>query len=518
MANENDNIEANNYYRWKYFARDTNLDDYEYGNDGPWPQPAPDHPMGQLSQVLHIPERELKDWKKNVSRKYLWLFLTRWPLALWRAWTNKHYGEITDKKFDNYLTKELYSRYLSPLDPIDKEVFAEQIGDTDPADCLKCDFICMEVIKPTYEGMHAAPTVVLLKKDENEYKATAIHFPDSKDSLVLIRSDGEAWRLAKYFVLQGASHRINLITHAALHFPFDPINAITKTALPKDHLLFRLLIPHFRLALPVNHSVLEGEKSLISRTTWTIWAPFCAPGLTIRHLFPYAYVGKPEREASYPAYNFPLENDENRSPYFEFLNAYRDTVKAFVRQFADLAFDKVWDLDGNTDWNYVTYWADNCSQWVPGFPNGEQIQNKEVFVEAIATIIWDLAISHSTDHDSIHQIPNNELVFRLRLPPPTKKTIDRWELYELCNWIDLFKSNLTDILFYKPHNVTWLKDVDYDFEGMTNNRYNKSLLIELDGIANKFIKSELHRTEAELEKKEVKIFTKLKDMAASLQY
>ena len=82
----------------------------------------------------------------------------------------------------------------------------------------------------------------------------------------------------------------------------------------------------------------------------------------------------------------------------------------------------------------------------------------------------------------------------------------------------MFKSNLTDILFYKPHNVTWLKDVDYDFEGMTNNRYDKSLLIELDGIANKFIKSELHRTEAELEKKEVKIFTKLKDMAASLQY
>lgn len=521
MANSDDNSQANNFYLWKYFTRDTTIDDYEYGNDGPWPQPAPDQPMGQLSQVLHIPQRERKDWKKNVSRKYLWLFLTRWPLALWRAVRDKHYGEISDQKFDDYLTKEMYSRYLSPLDPIDEEIFAEQIGNDDPADCLKCDFICMEVIKPTYEGMYAAPTVVLLKQAANggQYRASAIHFPDSKNNLVLTRADGEAWKLAKYFVLQGASHRINLITHAALHFPFDPINAVTKTALPKDHLLFRLLIPHLRLALAVNHSVLEGDKSLISRKTWTIWAPFCAAGATIRKLFPYGYVGHPEREASYPAYTYPLKNDEDRSPYFEFLNAYRDTVRNFVQEFADIAFDKVWRGNfGNTDWYYVAYWADNCAQWVPGFPNGEQIADKAVFVEAITTIIWDLAISHSTDHDSIHQIPNNELVFRLRLPPPEEKTIKPWELYELCNWIDLFKANLTDILFYKPHNVTWLKDVNYDFEALGTERYDKSLLIDLDGIANKFIQSDLHRVEADLEKKGTKIFTKLKDMAASLQY
>ena len=513
-------MQHNDYYAWKYFSRNTSLDDYEYGNEGPWPQPAPDHPMGQLAQVLHLPERELQDWKKNVSKKYLWLFLTRWPIALWRAIKNRHYKEITDDRFDNYLTNEMYSRYLSPLDEIDKTAFANYLDDTDAAPPLKCDFICMESIKPTYEGMYAAATVVLLrKKSANEpYRAVAIHFPESEDNLVIARDDGESWRLAKYFVLQGASHRINLITHAALHFPFDPINAVTKTALPKNHILFRLLIPHFRLALPVNHSLLEGEKSLISRTTWTIWAPFCAAGKVIRNLFPYGYVGQPERRESYPEYRFPLKNDESRSQYFEFLNAYRDTVKAFVEKFTDLVEQDVWKIDGNTDWRYIAYWADHCAAWVPGFPNGEEIQDKAVFVETITTIIWDLAISHSTDHDSIHQIPNDELVFRLRLPPPKEKTIPRWELKQLCNWVDLFKANLTDILFYKPHNVTWLKDVNYDFAGLGSNSYDEKLLMKLDGIANEFIGTELPLTEATLKDRNIKIFTKLEDMAASLQY
>ena len=510
----------NSYYRWKYFTRDTKLDDFEYGNEGPWPQPAPDHPMGQLAQVLHLPASEIDDWKKNVSRKYLWLFLTRWPLALWRAIKTRHYNEITDERFDNYLTREMYSRYLSPLDEVDKQIFSDHLGSAGADEALKCDFICMEAIKPTYEGMYAAPTVVLLRKAEGEsdYRATAIHFPDSPQNLIVSRADGEAWRLAKYYALQGASHRINLITHAALHFPFDPINAITKTALPKDHLLFRLLIPHLRLALPVNHSVLEGEKSLISRTAWTIWAPFCAPGLVIRNLFPYGYVGVPERKSSYPAYSFPLQNDDNRSPYFEFLNAYRDTVKTFVQKFAEHAFREVWTLPGNSEWNYVAYWADNCAAWVPGFPNGEEIADKEVFVEAITTIIWDLAISHSTDHDSIHQIPKDELVFRLRLPPPEQKSIPHWKLSQLNKWFDLFKAHLTDILFYKPHNVTWLKDVSYDFQALGDKRYDQKLLIQLDGIANEFIHTELPLTETRLKERGIKIFTKLSDMAASLQY
>lgn len=511
------------YYKWKYFSRDTGLRDYLYGNDGPWPQPAPDKPFGQFAQVLHIPEEEKADWNKNVNWKYIWLFFTRWPIALWRAIRNGHYKRITNEEFDNYLTHEMYSRYMTKLDDIDLTTFGITKEDADNETYLKCDFICMEVIEgETYAGMHAKPTVVLLEKDaeDGKYKAQAIQLVDKNSPLVLRREDGQAWQLAKYFALQGASHRINLITHAALHFPFDPINAITKTALPKDNLLFRLLIPHLRLALPVNNSVLEGEKSLISRTSWTIWSPFCAPGKTIRKLFPYGSVGDPERPNAYPEYRFPLQEDPNYSDYFRFLNAYRKTVRDFVSEFADVAFGYWNGMVGGSDWNYLTFWAESCAQWVPGFPDGEQISDKETFINTVTTIIWDLAVSHSTDHNSMHNIPNNESIFRLRLPPPTSKAIDAWETSELCNWKDLFKENLTDLLFYEPHNVTNLAEVEYKFSEIEHDR-NESLdmvLAKLDVISKNFIEVELPETEKRLQQQNIKIYCPLKDMAASLQY
>ena len=71
-------------------------------------------------------------------------------------------------------------------------------------------------------------------------------------------ADGEAWRVARYFVLQGAIHRINLIDHTEVHFPPDAINAISKTVLPKDNLVLRLLQPHLWLSMCVNNTVLEG--------------------------------------------------------------------------------------------------------------------------------------------------------------------------------------------------------------------------------------------------------------------
>ena len=81
-----------------------------------------------------------------------------------------------------------------------------------------------------------------------------------RDSPVFTNADGEAWRMARYFLLQGAIHRINLIDHTEVHFPPDAINAITKTVLPKDNLVLRLLQPHLWLSMCVNNTVLEGQR------------------------------------------------------------------------------------------------------------------------------------------------------------------------------------------------------------------------------------------------------------------
>ena len=68
--------------------------------------------------------------------------------------------------------------------------------------------------------------------------------------------DGEAWELAKHFMMEGASNVVTLMTHPLLHFPYDSINAITKTALPKNHILHKLLIQHCRFTLPLENAVL----------------------------------------------------------------------------------------------------------------------------------------------------------------------------------------------------------------------------------------------------------------------
>ena len=37
------------------------VDDYYHRNQGPWPQPAPDNPVQQMAQVIHLPEEEKED-------------------------------------------------------------------------------------------------------------------------------------------------------------------------------------------------------------------------------------------------------------------------------------------------------------------------------------------------------------------------------------------------------------------------------------------------------------------------
>jgi hypothetical protein len=72
-------------------------------------------------------------------------------------------------------------------------------------------------------------------------------------------------------------HRINLLDHVKVHFPNDTIDAITKSVLPKWHVVHQLLMPHFWLTLPVNNAVLEGPLTHQSRHV-VPWNPFAAKG------------------------------------------------------------------------------------------------------------------------------------------------------------------------------------------------------------------------------------------------
>ena len=156
------------------------------------------------------------------------------------------------------MSEGLYSKFLSPLDPRDERTFADFIKDKDRFDYWKSDYSCMRVVRNTHPGEAAAASVALLRRPRNDvgfnYEVIAFQIQhwdqDAKqfvDSPVFTKDDGEAWRVGRYFVLQGAIHRINLIDHTEVHFPPDALNAITKTVLPKHNLVLRLLLPHLWL-------------------------------------------------------------------------------------------------------------------------------------------------------------------------------------------------------------------------------------------------------------------------------
>jgi hypothetical protein len=455
----------------------------------------------------------MKLWKKKVARMYQWLVLTVWPAGLWYAYKHPHYKEIDDARFSYYLAEGLYSKFLAELDSSDKEIFAEQLRKGAGATFYKSDHTPMKEIVDggTFPGTYAAASIALLRKDgDNPPRAVAIYLPAQKLMLTPEDSNRHAWNLARYFVLQGAAHRINLIDHAIVHFPSDPINAISKTILPKNHLLLKLLLPHFYLSLPVNYSVLEGAASLINRTKWVIYAPFTAPGAVIRRLLPYGYVGGDK--AAYPPYSFPTIPSYPPSHYGEFLKAYRDTIRGFVARVVQHLVENAGD--GGPDLMFVSLWADHISQWVPGFPNGEEIwkdgadgEQSGTLIDAVTTIIWDVSIAHATDHEALHSMPKEEVPFRVRVEPPTSSEMPAYDQKKLNKWWDIFQSWLTDRLFYMPHNQSLLKDVDYGFDDPALQQLNKQFC------------ADLLATERTLrEQGVVPIFAPLEHVATSIQY
>jgi hypothetical protein len=526
------------YLESRHVVFNYRMHDFLYRHQGPCPQVSRDHPFGQAPEVLNIPDEEWADWRENVEEYYV-SNAVKFGLDA-SAFSIEHftesglvgYAEIDDPAFTETLSEGLYSKFLCPtLDPIDVNRFGPFLTapDHDQYEYFKSDYSCMLVIEQPWSDEFVAPTVVLLRRPKNgdpyayQVLCIALAYWDS-DKFVWLRApltpkDGEAWRLAKYFVLQGAAHRINLIDHTEVHFPEDAINAITKTVLPSSNLVLQLLHPHFRLTLPVNNTVLEGQRSLISRRTWYPWSPFVAKGKEVRKLLPFGWYGSryafTEVNSAYPPYQFALAPRALPSRYGAFIAAYHAPIRAFVRNVVEQLPP---DDDEHTDWIEIQSWAAQISSWLPGFPAWtqflartptERAQALETLADTLAMVILNAAVVHSGDHATLHKMVNEKPVpFILRVPPPrapdaklpiaertqaiiaeieqtienglrkaigatleelVAKAIDSVgsavaeRLTMLCWPTDLIYARMADLLFYRPHNVTLLIDCDYDF-------------------------------------------------------
>jgi hypothetical protein len=528
------------YLESRHVPQSYHIRDFLYGHTGPCPQVPRDHPFGQAAEVLNIPPEEWADWRTHVEEYYLLnaapfgLAATEFSVARFTESGLVGYGPVTDEVFTHTMSEGLYSKFLCPtLDPIDEKRFAAFLTQRDRYQYLKSDYSCMEVIDKPWPHEYVAPTVVLLRRPANnptsyDYEVVCIalrYWDETAQAFVdleppLTPGDGEAWRLAKYFVLQGAAHRINLIDHTKVHFPGDVINAVSKTVLPTRNLLLQLLLPHFWLTLPVNNTVLEGQRSLISRRTWYPWSPFVAKGPQVRRLFPFGWYGaryySTEPNSAYPPYRFEVEPPALPSRYGAFIVAYREPIRAFV---ADVLENLPPDDDMHTDWLEIQCWASQIWSWLPGFPPwtsflartaDERAKALATLTDVVTAVILNAAVIHSADHTTLHAMVDEVPVpFVLRVPPPRSasatlpisarlkafaapvklaaESVVRKVLGDgaeqalegienhvgsalaehmtmLCWPTDLIYARMADLLFYRPHNASLLIDCDYAFK------------------------------------------------------
>ena len=516
------------------------VSDFLYGDDTPWPIKNKEHYEGLAPAIAPIPAGEMSDWQCFISKYYedsiLQFGIASTAAALATAMEHRSdYPDLTDEDFTHLLCEGLYSKYLSSLDPRDKVTFKNQITDTANYDYLKSDFTSMRVVKNLYPGEAAAASIVLIRRHkadtEFNYEIVAIILQawDAatkifSQSEVFRPGDSEAWNVARYFVLQGAIHRINLIDHPGVHFPADTINALTKSVLPKSNTILRLLQPHMWLSLPVNNAVLEGQRSIINPQTWYPWCPFVAKGAEVRKLLPFCWYGSNfyattyekrspdadpyfnEPNSSYPAYRFDPAPPDIQSHYGEFLRRYHEPIRKFTRG--------VVEQMSHQEWLEAGFWADAIAPFIPGHPTGKDLvgpdgkaANKDLLADLLAHFIWNAAVMHSSDHESLHEMYESmhdaqgtmykaamPVPFILRVKPPMTRDytreavavsnsdlhlvarLERWFEHLIENtplsWpTDNMSSHLADQLFYKPHNSLCLAEIGVNATGDGNRNY-----------------------------------------------
>ena len=457
--------------------------EFLYKRQGPWPQPAPNHPFGMSPGVVHIPAKEKADFQRHVGLRYLKQLILDWPSALWTG-IQTDIVDTTTQEFSDLFYKTLFSKLLNPtLDSNDKKLFAPVLR----ADVqyYKVDLAVMDHVLP-YGGQYTAPCVGLFRKTADSVELEAIHIND----LLVTPDHVEAFELAKHYMLQGASNVVTLTIHPLLHLPFDAINAVTKTALPKDHILLKLLLPHCRFSLELDRTVTLSEESILKNWKNQIYGCYPGPSAGLQDLFVAAYNGV-ENNSSYPPYVLPLKPPAIPTPYGEFLQAYYDTVYKYVEDVVQSeAFPK--------NCPYVKAWANYIHHWTVGFPDGETIFEGDNLVSAVAMFIWDTSVAHSLDHWSFGNMPMDKVTMRLRIPPPTTTDMAPFNRSKLVTALDTMKFEMAQKMFYRPTTVTRLMDVDCQFEQpeliKINNRFRLELLataerlrdlglIELEDIA-----------------------------------
>jgi hypothetical protein len=513
---------------------------YLYDQKGPWPQPNTLH-QRLFPAVLHLPLKERLQWTVRVGLRYGMQMLFYTPIAAAYGVLHPSPKILGDHEFEERFDNTVFNKMILPFRPPDaptartaarktpvkaspapqmavqeaQEVFierghqlaAQMALDRFPEQMAKAeysdetcyfiaDFSIFEDLE-TFPGTYTAGTTVLFRRDNPTARLEVVSI--RINGLNLTPADGEAWQLAKLFTMQAATIRLVFSTHALLHFPEDSINAISKNCLPTDHVLFQLLIPHFDLQLVLDNTVQTSFTSPLLNNQIIPWTPHTGPASGLVRTLEQLYCGVEDNPA-YPTYHFKHPRRTEGEKYVNFLEAYYQTILRFVR--------KVLARVGPDD-ECVRAWASHVADHVPGFPDADNIfemQDQAAGVRnldwAVATIIWDVSVGHTTDHYNMGLLDINENPMRIRVPPPTSKDA-HFDHRKLRKWSDFFRYKLFWRLFLTSTTVYRLDKVRYPFTDPQLREYNDEFLLDLRKTAKSVAKDQ---------------FIPLREIARSVQF
>lgn len=422
----------------------------KYAANRPWTQPSPISPDRLSPAVLNVPETEVKEFLASVVSRYVKTLHRHWITAGTASFRQRGLEPVSDQTFAHYFGGTVMSRFLCPtLDEADAMAFGPALEKRPRGALFKVDFSSLAGMKP-FEGLYLTPSVTLWHRTlAGALLPLAIKLPDA----LLEPQDGEAWELAKYFVLQGAAISLLAGCHPRIHFPADAVNAVTKSALPQHHVVRQLLEPHLYMQLPLNYAVLYIDRSIAHNDQREIYTPFPGPKEGFFKVMEDYYAGVPGN-AAYPAWRFPLKADTIHSPYGAFLAAYRGAIKTLTTAVADRV------VRGDKD---LVRWAQHLSAVLPGFPPPDALFSGETLAETLAAFICDVSVVHSADHYDFARLPVAHVPFRLRVPPPVAREHERLDRRKLVSWEDAVRHRMAHEMYFKTNTLQRLVDVTYTF-------------------------------------------------------
>jgi hypothetical protein len=423
----------------------------QYSTKFPWVQPSPIHFDGLSPTVLNVPEPEIREFLNVVVTRYVKTLRRFWMRAAVYAWQHPDLTPLDDYEFARLIYASPFSRFLNPqLDDSDLVRFGPIIEKKPNSQWFKVDLSVFTETAPL-PGMYLAPSITLMEKRNDSSQPVPVALWINGN--LLQPCDGDSWKLARYFVLQGAALGLVVGAHPNVHFPMDAINALSKSILPEEHLVRRLLQPHFYMQLPLNYAVLYIQRSVAHNQQDEIYTPFPCSKEGVFKIMQKFYRGIPGN-SSYPSYRYPLAPTKIHSDYGVFLEAYYEAILEFVTELVAPLTQKDPDL---------RRWADEISAAVPGFPNADEIFSKDTLARSLTTFLWDVSVVHSADHWGYARHSINKVPLRMRVPPPDSRRQKREGSQPLVHWEDIFRHRVAWEMYFKPSTVQKLIDVKYQF-------------------------------------------------------